>query len=127
MNKPEMNEGEIYVGAIINPDSSGHHIILLLGDFEDVTWQEAMDWAKSIGGDLPDRVEQGMLFKYMKDQFKPKWYWSNTQHATSSGSAWCHDFSYGSQDFYYGDQDNYYESSELSARAVRRVKIGEKT
>ena len=29
---PALNEGEIYVGAIINPDGTGNHIILLPGD-----------------------------------------------------------------------------------------------
>lgn len=29
MNKPELKDGEIYLGAIIAPDGVGHHIILL--------------------------------------------------------------------------------------------------
>ena len=43
-------------------------------------------------------------------------YWSSTQHASYSDSAWFQDFSYGSQ-----GHDN--QSAELRARAVRRLKI----
>lgn len=109
-----LNRGEVYAGAIINPDGTGHHIILLDGDNDDADWQAQMDWANSIGGDLPDRVEQAMLFKHLKDRFRPEWYWSNTQHASTSGFAW-------GQHFDYGDQGGSHESYEGRARAVRRV------
>jgi hypothetical protein len=116
MNTPELNEGEIYAGAIIAPDGTGHHVILIDGDNDEAEWQVQMDWAKSIGGDLPDRVEQALLFAHLKDRFKETWYWSNTQHASSSAFAWL-------QDFHYGYQDRYRKSYEGSARAVRRVAI----
>ena len=115
-NTPQLNEGEIYAGAIINPDGSGHHIILLPGDNDDAEWQAQMDWAKSIGGDLPDRVEQAMLYKHMPDHFQKDLYWSNTQHASTSGYAWY-------QDFVYGLQDYYHEDVTRRARAVRRSLI----
>lgn len=112
----QLNEGEIYAGAIIAPDGTGHHVILLPGDNDDANWQTQMDWAKSIGGDLPDRVEQAMLYKHLKEQFKKGWYWSNTQHAAYSDYAWCQNFNFGSQ----GDE---HESIKCRARAVRRVAI----
>ena len=43
-------------------------------------------------------------------------YWTSTQHAGSSGYAWC-------QGFNYGDQSLYYKNNELFARAVRRSVI----
>jgi len=113
---PELHEGEIYAGAIINPDGTGHHFILLDGDHEDSDWGASMAWAKSIGGDLPDLVEQALLFKHLSDRFKKEWYWSNTQRSGSSHYAWYQVFGNGDQDY---DRKDY----ELRARAVRRSPI----
>jgi hypothetical protein len=116
MNKPELKEGEYYAGAIINPDGTGHHVILLADDHDDTTWKEAMAWAKEQGGDLPNRVESALLFNQSKDQFKQERYWTNEQHASTSNSAW-------GQHFFNGNQDSYYKTGELRARAVRRLPI----
>ena len=113
---PQLNEGEIYAGAIITPTGEGHHIIILPGDNDESTWDAAMEWAKSISGDLPDRVEQALFYKHLPDQFQKDWYWSNTQHAAYSACAWSQVFRYGSQDY-----DN--KSAKRRARAVRRVAI----
>lgn len=113
---PELNKGEIYAGTIIRPDGSGHHIILLDGDNDEADYNAQMEWAKSIGGDLPDRVEQSILFAYLKDRFKKSWYCSNTQNAAYADCAWF-------QDFLYGHQYDYYENGPLRARAVRRIAI----
>jgi hypothetical protein len=113
---PVLNEGEIYAGAIINPDSTGHHAILLPGDNDDASWDKQMEWAASIGGDLPDRVEQTLLYKHLPDQFKKDWYWSNTQHASASDCVWYQNFRGGYQ---LSDREN----NELRARAVRRSPI----
>jgi hypothetical protein len=114
---PQLSEGEIYVGAIISADGSkNHHIILLPGESDDVEWKDAMEWAASIGGELPDRCESALLFATMKDEFKPEWYWLREQHATYSSDAWCQSFSRGLQ-------DDDYKSYELRARAVRRLPI----
>ncbi len=109
---PQLNAGEVYAGAIINPDGTGHHTIRLPGDNDDATWDEQMAWAKSIGGDLPDRVEQAMFYKHMPEQFKKDWYWSNMQRG--SRSAWGQDFGNGYQNWLY----TYYK---CRAVAVRRV------
>ena len=113
---PVLNEGEIYAGAIINPDGTGHHAILLPGDNDDASWDKQMEWAASIGGDLPDRVEQALMYKNLPDQFEKEWYWSNTQHASYSDYACYQSFNGGSQ---YLTLKNY----ELRARAVRRSVI----
>lgn len=113
---PQLNEGEIYAGAIIKPDGSGNHIILLPGDNDVAEWQEQMDRAKSIGGDLPSRPELALLYSCLKDQFQPTWYWSNEQHESYSFSAWYQLFSIGYQHWCRKD-------FELRARAVRRVAI----
>ncbi len=116
MNKPELKEGEFYAGAIINPDGTGNHIILLAGEHEKTTWQAAMDWAKEQGGDLPNRVESALLFKQSKDQFKEGWYWTNETYAYDPELAWF-------QHFLNGTQGDYDKDLELRARAVRRVEV----
>lgn len=113
---PTLAAGETYIGAIVKADGAGHHIVLLPGDNNAASWQAQMEWAKSIGGNLPSRIEQAMLFAYHHDAFKPTWYWSNEQRAAYSDYAWSHYFSNGSQ--YY-----YFTSFKLRARAVRRVPI----
>ena len=113
---PETKEGEQYAGAIINPDGSGHHVILLPGDKDDGNWQDAMDWAKQQGGDLPDRIEQALLFSKSRDQFQKDVYWSNTTHEREAEWAWC-------QGFTNGRQGSTGKSIELRARAVRRLPI----
>ncbi|GGX01670.1 DUF1566 domain-containing protein [Undibacterium macrobrachii] len=117
INLPELKAGEKYVGAIISADGTKRdHIILLPETKVDINWKDAMAWAQSIGGDLPNRCESALLFATMKDQFEPQWHWTNEQHAGSSGYAWMQTFSGGTQ-------DNYHESYEGRARAVRRLLI----
>ena len=113
LNIPELKDGEVYAGAIIKPDGKTIHTILLPGD-EKKNWKDGMEWAKSIGGDLPDRAEQALFYKYMPEEFQKEAYWSNTQHAGNSNYAWY-------QLFYYGFQLSNYKSADLRVRAVRRV------
>lgn len=114
IEKPTLAEGETYVGTLISADGQfNHHLILLPGDNDDASWQAQMGWAKSIGGDLPNRVEQALLFATLKTEFHKEAYWSNT---TESGWAWY-------QDFYYGSQGDTRKGNELRARAVRRLPI----
>ena len=108
-----LKKGETYAGAIVAPDGTGHHIILLPGDHEEANWDDSMEWAKSIGGDLPDRVEQALFYKHLPDQFQKEWYWSNTLHASGSDYAWCQNVIIGGQ--YYRSTSN-----KCRARAVRR-------
>ena len=112
MNKPELKEGEKLAFSITLPDGKTIHTILLPGD-EKKNWNDAVEWAKSLGGDLPDRAEQALFFKYMPEEFKKEWCWSNTQHASDSKFAW-------TQDFYDGSQGDDNKSYEFRSRAVRR-------
>ncbi|MEN7526988.1 DUF1566 domain-containing protein [Cupriavidus sp. DL-D2] len=116
IQRPPLSEGEIYVGAIGDANGDFYHLILLAGDSEDATWQAQMEWAKSIGGDLPTRVEQTMLWANFRDQFQKDWYWSNEVHHRESGWAWY-------QGFGYGGQHSRSQNHELRARAVRRLPI----
>ena len=112
---PNPNPGELWLGVVITGKKM-EHIYLLPGDNDGASWQEQMDWAKSIGGDLPNRVEQALLLALMKDQFKDAAYWSNERHALGSVSAWYQSFGYG----YQSCDDTSYK---VRARAVRRSEI----
>ena len=117
LSLPTLKEGEKYLGVIISADGTKRdHIILLPESKKGINWKDAMEWAKSIGGDLPNRCESALLFATMKDQFKEEWYWTNEQHADYSGYAWM-------QSFDNGNQDDTSKSNEFRARAVRRLSV----
>jgi hypothetical protein len=114
---PYLNPSEIYAGIILFEDGSpSHHLILLPGDAEEAPHQVQIDWAKSIGGELPTRQELSLLFANCKQHFKADWYWSGELYAPVSGYAWCQTFSNG----YQFTSTLYYK---LRARAVRRLPI----
>jgi hypothetical protein len=112
-----LTPGEVYAGLILGVDGQpDHHLVLLPGEAEHVTWAAAREFAAKAGGDLPTRREQALLYANLKHEFKPNWYWSGEQHAANDDYAWV-------QHFDYGDQNNYYKSASLRARAVRRLVI----
>ena len=114
---PKLNEGEKFIGAILSADGSKRHALILLpGDQADLTWQQAMDWAASIGGELPDRTESALLFATMKGEFNETWYWTRERHASDASYAWCQLFGDGLQITTRID-------NQCLARAVRRLPI----
>ncbi len=110
---PAARSGERYLCSIIEPSGQVRHTFLLPGDEEVPSWDSGMAFAKNLGGDLPDRIEQAMFLVHMPEEFKKDAYWSNTQHAGNSYYAWF-------QNFRYGDQSGHDESRKLRVRAVRR-------
>jgi len=114
---PELAAGETYIATLFDAATqTGQHIILLDGDNNEATWEEQKAWAASIGGELPTRFEQALLYAKRKDLFQSDWYWSGEQHAVDSDFAWYQGFGYGYQ--LSNGTDN-----ELRARAVRRLAI----
>ncbi|WP_207000648.1 DUF1566 domain-containing protein [Trinickia mobilis] len=114
---PPIAEGEVYVGAIGDKNGDFYHVILLPGDNDDKPFADQLAWAKSIGGDLPNRIEQAMLWANHRDLFKRDWYWSNESHHDDDACAWC-------QHFNGGNQSSVRKSySHCRARAVRRLPI----
>jgi len=114
----ELQPGEHYAGVILGDDGApSHHLILLPGDVDDVTWDQAKAFAAEVGGELPTRREQSLLFANLKDQFEQRYYWSGEQHASNAEYAWDQSFGNGYQDYDGG------KSAELRARAVRRLTI----
>lgn len=115
--KENLNPGERYAGILLGKDGEpDQHVILLPEEGVVLTWQQAKDFAKKIGGELPTHREQSLLFSNLKEQFKPDWYWSSEQHAANSAYAWC-------QGFNDGLQGNNPTLIKLRARAVRRIDI----
>jgi hypothetical protein len=113
---PPLAEGEIYLGGFVNALGDVTHTILLPGDNAPGTWQEQMDWAKSLGGDLPTRAELVIAYEQHRELFEQEAYWSNTTDTdpSYSGWAWC-------QHFYGGNQYTSVKNDKLRARAVRRL------
>ena len=115
--KEKQKAGETYAGLMLGQNGEqDYHLFILPGEAENVTWSKAKEWAKKVGGDLPTRREQRVLFANAKDEFKPDWYWSGEVNASNSASAWYQRFLNGYQNYY----DRYYS---LRARAVRRLVI----
>lgn len=112
----ELQPGERYAGPVL--DATGqlkHHVILLpQRPDEDAPWKAQMDWAASVGGQLPDRQEQALLYANCKDALPHKWCWSSQKHEKDASFAWvCY--------FCDGDQGINRESDLGSAVAVRRL------
>lgn len=109
--------GEHYAGIITGKDGNpSYHLVLLLGQADDITWEKAMEWASKQGGDLPTRREQALLYANLKEEFEERAYWSCEAHESESGWAWY-------QLFDDGDQNYDHRTNELRARAVRRLPI----
>ncbi|MFA6121884.1 MAG: hypothetical protein WCT35_04725 [Sideroxydans sp.] len=111
-----LKKGEAYAGILLGKNGDpDHHIILLPGQANDVTFQQAQEFAAKAGGDLPTRREQSLLFANLKEEFEERWYWSGEKHSDTR-FAW-------NQLFAYGFQDVLFTSSTCRARAVRRIII----
>jgi len=118
---PALSEGQTYIGAIGDKTGDVYHLILLAGDNDLAPQQNQIEWAKSIGGELPNKLEAMMLFCHAKDQFKPESYWTgetliDPDDPEDDSWAWC-------QHFYYGLQGYGHKLNQLRARAVRRLVI----
>lgn len=115
---PTLTPGERYAGVVL--DALGairHHLILLPNrPPKRAAWQAQMDWAASVGGDLPSPQEQSILFANCRDALPEAWCWSNKTHDEDASYAWYCDFLDGNQ-FYY------HKSLAGSAVAVRRLPL----
>lgn len=113
----ELKPDEHYAGIVLGDDGlPSHHLILLPGDADGVTWEQAKTFAADAGAYLPTRREQALLFANLKGQFEERYYWSCEQHAGNSDCAWY-------QFFGGGYQGGNHKSYVGRARAVRRLSI----
>ena len=113
---PRLNDGEKYAGFYMAEGGKLTHVILLPGEKKDVSWKDALSWAKDQDGDLPNRMEALLLWTNLRDEFQREVYWTNEQVAGASFCAWYQGFS-------HGGQGNWLKDYEFMARAVRRVAI----
>ena len=113
-SKISLLPGERYAGPVLDKDGKvKHHLILLSArPTVDVNWKAAKAWAEEVGGTLPDRQEQALLFANCKDALPQRWCWSSEPEGSSC--AWGCYFNLGYQ--YYGGT-----SYDGSAVAVRRL------
>lgn len=111
------HQGEVYAGLVLGKDGEpDYHLFKLPGEIESATWQGVIDWAKSIGGESPNRRELALLRVNAREHFTDGAYWSGEQHAAYSYYAWFQFFSNG---FQYGSG----KLSKLRGVAVRRLVI----
>jgi hypothetical protein len=68
-------EGETYAGLILGQNGEAdYHLFVILGEAESVNWNQAKEFAQTVGGDLPTRREQRVLFANANAAFKESWY-----------------------------------------------------
>ena len=108
--------GEV-MGVVMGENDQPDYLLIDLGVEPEnaVTWDEAKAWAKAVGGDLPTRREQAVMFGNRREgQYKARWYWSGEAHASEPSWAW-------GQLFLNGNQFLNHKDTRHRARAVRRV------
>lgn len=112
----ELQPGEHYAGTILDEKGEHQHHLILMAQrpTSKLNWQDATDWAKSVGGYLPFRQEQALLYANCKPHLKPEWHWSAETYGDDASYAWSCYFVTGGQ---YYDRKSY----EGCAVAVRRT------
>jgi hypothetical protein len=114
---PELPAGQLNAGLVMQDGKPSHWLILLPEvPTSRLNFNDATAWAESIGGELPTRQEQSLLFANLKDQFEAALYWSGEEYKSDSGFAWYQDFS-------FGHKYSTHKDDELRSRAVRRLVI----
>lgn len=106
--------GGIYAGLSID-DGRPVALVLLPGD-EQMKWKDACAWAEKQGGTLPSRIDQLVLLKNLKSEFKEEAYWSAEGRFADGAVAWAQYFS-------SGHQSGWHKGDSRRARAVRRVTV----
>ena len=99
--KQELAEGEHYAGLILGKEGQpDHHLLLLPGEAEEVSWSLAREWALSAGGELPSRRELALLYANLREHFQRRWYWSSEPQEPRSHLVWGQNFTSGIQTMY---------------------------
>jgi hypothetical protein len=108
--------GEHYAGTVLLSNGQiSHHLVLMAPRPKaDMAWSDAVAWSAEVGGVLPNRQEQALLFANCRHHIKPVWHWSSEQHEDDASYAWRQHFLNGGQ--YYTRK-----SAQGAAVAVRRV------
>ena len=112
----DLQPGEHYAGVVLDEAGQVLHHLVLMAERPDgkLTWQAACEWAASVGGELPSRQEQALLYANCKPHLEPAWHWSGEAHEDNASYAWGCNF----DDGYQGDDGKSYEGAAV---AVRRL------
>lgn len=115
--KATLQEGEHYAGLILGKEGKpDHHLVLMQGEAQEVSWSAAREWARGAGGDLPTRRELALLYANLREQFDRVWYWSSESQEPRAQLVW-------GQNFTSGIQTMYGRPFRGRARAVRRLLV----
>jgi len=111
-----LHPGEHYAGPVLDADGQIQHHLVLMAAKPDgrMEWADAMAWAQRVGGHLPTRQEQALLFANCRPHLEATWHWSSETEGESY--AWLCHFGHGTQ--YYG-----HRSAEGCAVAVRLIPL----
>lgn len=116
----ELRPGEHYAGLVLKDDGTPSHHLVLMAERPDrrLTWEGAKDWASMIGGALPTRREQSLIYAHCRAHIaQHEWHWSSETYEGDASYAWGCNFT-------DGYQTNYRKSYAACAVAVRRIPIG---
>lgn len=112
----ELEPGEHYAGAVLDADGNHMHDLVLLPQRHGkrLNWKAALEWAEEVGGALPTRQEQSLIFANCKPHLEGVYHWSCEEYEGASSYAWL---------CYFRDGTQYYDPmcDELAAVAVRRL------
>ncbi len=112
-----LDEGEFYAGVILGKEGKpDHHLVLLPGEAQEVSWSAAREWAQGTGGELPTRRELALLYANLREQFERVWYWSSEPQEPRAQLVW-------GQNFTSGIQTMYGRPFRGRARAIRRLQV----
>jgi hypothetical protein len=105
-----------FAGAITLTDGTHVAVILLPERAEDINWPSAMDWAQSLGGQLPTRPMAAVIYANVKNRPQSGFFWTCETHKADASCAW---FCY----FGSGNQNSYHRSYRGTAVAVRTIPL----
>mgnify|MGYP003344814927 CR=1 FL=1 len=115
-----LQSGETYAGLIFGKNGERDYHLFLRPEMPEKTnlsWKEAMKWAKSIGYELPTQREASLLAINCRESFDlDDGYWTSTQSANHDGYALMQNFGRAYQN--YHDKLDYHR-----ARAIRRIYV----
>jgi len=114
----ELEPGEHYAGVVLDADGNHMHDLVLLPQHHGkrLNWKAALEWAEEVGGALPTRQEQALIFANCKPYLEGVYHWSCEEYEGDASYACYCTFSLGTQG--YG-----HKTLELAAVAVRLIPI----
>lgn len=112
----QLGIGERYAGAVLDADGRYVYDLVLMParPSERMSWSGALAWAKEVGGMLPTRQEQALLFAHCRSHLEDGYHWSCDKYERDNAFAWRCYLSQGLLDYTV-------QSIGCSAVAVRRV------